>query len=197
MTSQSPPFTNNQPDPARALRGERPIELAAKTSDGDFPLLIPPELPANSYQVALQAELLTPDKQKVLATAVTTVRTLPVKLPVALKLAGPSSIEAKLDAKMPATVEVKGVAERLYGFTGDITVTLAGLPPGVAVPPPVTIKAAESAFAFKLSLPPTTAPTEAKLKLSASAVPDPKQPTTRVKSRDIDVTLSILPAGKK
>ena len=45
LTSQSPPFTNNQPDPARALRGERPIELAAKTSDGDFPLLIPPGAP--------------------------------------------------------------------------------------------------------------------------------------------------------
>jgi hypothetical protein len=191
LTSQSPPLTNNQPDPNRAIRPERPVELAAKASDGEFPALIPPELPADSYQIALQAELLSPDKQKVLATAVTPVRTMPVKLPVSVKLEGAARIEAKLDAKMGATVEVKGTVERLNGFTGEAVVSLTGLPPGVAVPPPLTVKAAETKFAFKLTIPPTTPPNEAKLKLSASVIPDAKQQNVRVKSRDMDFVLAI------
>ncbi|HEV3387320.1 MAG TPA: hypothetical protein VG097_21050 [Gemmata sp.] len=196
LTSQAPPLTNNQPDPNRAIRPEKPIELAAKVSDGEFPVLVPPELPADSYQIALQAELLSPDKQKVLATAVTPVRTMPVKLPVAVKLEAPTKIEAKLDAKTGATVEVKGTVDRLNGFTGEVVVSLTGLPPGVAVPPPLTVKAAETRFAFKLTIPPTTPPYEAKLKLSASVVPDPKQPNVRVKSRDVDFVLAIQAVAK-
>ena len=94
---------------------------------------IPVELPADSYQIAVLAELLTPDKQRVLASAVTPVRALPVKLPVAVKFAVPT-LEAKLDAKTGATVEVKGTVERLSGATGDVAVTLTGLPAGVPVP---------------------------------------------------------------
>ena len=188
--------TNNQPDLNRAIRPEKPVELTAKVSDGEFSVLIPPEPPADSYQIALQAELLSPDKQKVLATAVTPVRTMAIKLPVALKLEGPPKIEAKLDAKMGATIEVKGTTERLNGFAGEVVVTITGLPPGVAVPPPITVKATETKFAFKLTLLPTTPPAEAKLKLSASVVPDAKQPNVRVKSRDVDFVLTVLPPAK-
>jgi hypothetical protein len=195
LTNQAPPL-NNQPDPNRTIRPEKPVELAAKVSDGELSILLPPELPAVSYQIALQAELLSPDKQKVLATAVTPVRTMSVKLPVAVKLDGAAKIDAKLDAKTGATVEVKGIAERLNGFTGDIVVSLTGLPPGVAVPAPLTVKAAETKFAFKLTLPPTTPPAETKLKLSASVAPDAKQPNVRVKSRDVDLVLAIQPAAK-
>jgi hypothetical protein len=196
LTSQAPPLTNNQPDPNRAIRAEKPVKLAAKVSDGDFLVLIPPELPADTYQIALQAELLSPDKQKVLATAVTPVRTMPVKLPVAVKLEGAAKIEAKLDAKTGATVEVKGTAERLNAFTGEVVVSLTGLPPGIPVPPPATVKAGDTKFAFKLVLPPTAPPGDAKLKLSASVVPDPKQPNVRVKSRDVDFALTIQPPAK-
>ena len=51
---------------------------------------------------------------------------------------------------------MKGTAERLNGFAGDIAVTLTGVPAGVPVPAPVTVKAGETAFAFKLAFPPTT-----------------------------------------
>ena len=97
LTSQAPPLTNDQPDPNRALRPEKPVELAAKASDSEMSLVIPAELQADSYQVAVQAELLSANKQKVLATAVTAVRTLPVKLPVSLK-ADKAKIDANLDA---------------------------------------------------------------------------------------------------
>jgi hypothetical protein len=194
LTSQAPPLTNNQPDPNRALRAEKPVELAAKASDGELPLVIPVELPADSYQIAVQAELLSADKQKVLATAVTPVRTLAVKLPVAVKVDVPK-IEAKLDAK-GAMIEVKGTAERLNGFAGDVAVSLAGLPPGVPVPPAVTVKAGETKFAIKLALPVATPPGEVTLKLSATAAPDPKQPNVRVKARDVSVVLNVVAAPK-
>src|SRR5439155_17466667 len=67
LTSQAPPLVSGQPDPNRAIRPEKPAELGAKVSDGEVSLVIPNELPADSYQVAVQAELLSPDKQKVLA----------------------------------------------------------------------------------------------------------------------------------
>jgi hypothetical protein len=215
LTSQSPPLANNQPDLNRAIRPERPIELAAKTSDGEMPVLLPAELPADSYQIAVQAELLSTDKQKVLATAVTPVRNFFVKLPVSLKADG-TKIDAKLDPKTGATVEVHAAAVRQNGFTGDIAVSLTGLPPGVPVPPPLTLKPAgpklalklalplarqsvtirtpdpsTQAFTIKLTLPPTIAPGETKLQLSASVVPNPAQPNVRVKGRDVELTLRV------
>lgn len=195
LTSQAPPVVNGQPDPNRALRPEKPAELAAKVSDGEVSLVIPAELPADSYQIAVQAELLSADKQRVLATAVTPVRSLPVKLPVAVKADAPK-VEAKLDAKTGAMVEVKGTVSRLNGFAGDVQVTLAGLPPGVQVPAAITVKAGETPFAIKLTVPPTTAATEATLKLSASVVPDPKQSNVRVKARDAEVVLAVIPPPK-
>jgi hypothetical protein len=190
LTSQAPPLTNNQPNPNLAIRLERPTEFGAKVSEGDVPVVIPAELPADAYQLAVLAELLTPDKQRVLASAVTPVRTLQVKLPVALKLDGPK-LSAKLDAKTGAMLEVKGTVTRLNGFAGDVAVSLAGLPPGVPVPAPVTVKADATAFAFKLTLPAATLPGEAKLKLTATAI-DSKQPNVRVKGRDAEVVLNVL-----
>ncbi|HJZ55963.1 MAG TPA: hypothetical protein VKE74_13420, partial [Gemmataceae bacterium] len=191
LTSQAPILVNNQPDPNRSIRAEKPVELAAKVSTAEVTVLLPPELPADAYDLAVQAELLSPDKQRVLATAFTPVRRLSVRLPVAVKLSGPATIEMPLDPKAPATAEVKGTVERLNGFTGDVTVTVSGLPQGVQTGP-VTVKATETAFAVPLRVLPTTTPGTTKgLTLSASVVPDPKQPNVRVKSRDIALTLVI------
>ena len=72
--------------------------------------------------------------------------------------------------------------------------TLTGVPAGVPVPGPITVKAAETDFAFKLTVPPTMAAGETKLKLSATAVPDPKQPNVRVKGRDVEAVLNVIAA---
>ena len=122
LTSQAPPTVNNQPNPGAAIRLERPTELGAKVSEGEVPVVIPNELPADAYQVAVLAELLSPDKQRVLASAVTPVRKLFVALPVAVKL-DDTQFDAVLDAKKNTTVEVSGSVERLNGFAGDVTVT--------------------------------------------------------------------------
>ncbi|MDB5306293.1 MAG: hypothetical protein JWO38_495 [Gemmataceae bacterium] len=191
LTSQLPPLVNNQPDLARTIRPEKPIELAAKVSDGEVVALLPPDLPSPEYDVAIQAELLTPDKQRVLATAFTPVRHLTVRMPIAVKLTSPARIEVKVDPKMPPTFEVKGEVVRSEGFAGDATVTLAGLPPG-AQAAPAAVKAGATAFAIKVTLPAATAAGEVKgIKLSATAATDPKQPNVLVKSRDIELTLNI------
>jgi hypothetical protein len=194
LTTQAPPLVNNQPDLNRAIRLEKPTEFGAKVGEGDVPLLIPPDLPADAYQVAVLAELLTADKQRVQASAFTPVRTLKVKLPALVKFAAPS-FDAPLDAKANATVEVKGTVERLNGFAGEVAVTLARLPAGVPVPGPINVKANESAFSFKLTLPPATPAGEAHLKLTATAA-DPKQPNVRVKLRDAAALLKVLPPKK-
>jgi hypothetical protein len=194
LTSQAPPLVNNQPNPAAAIRLEKPTEFGAKVNEGEVPVLLPPDLPADAYQIAVLAELLSPDKQRVLASAVTPVRKMFVALPVAVKL-DDTNLDAALDAKTGATAEVSGAVERLNGFTGDVTVTLSGLPPGVPAPGPITVKAADTDFAFKLTIPPTVAAGETKLKLSASVI-DPKQPNVRVKSRDVEATLNVIAPPK-
>jgi hypothetical protein len=187
LTSQPPTLLNNQPDPNRSLRPEKPVELAAKVTDGELVVLVPPELSSPAYDVAVQAELLSPDKQKVLATAYTTVRRLEVKRPVALALDG----QARIDARPGAAVEVAGTVKRADDVKGDVTVTLTGLPAGITVPP-VTVKAADTAFRVKFTLPPATKPGELTgVKLTATVVPDPKQPNARVRSRDVELSLNI------
>jgi len=75
-------------------------------------------------------------------------------------------------------------------------VSLTGVPPGVAVPAAITVKAGDTDFAFKLTIPPTTPAGESKLKLSATGVSDPKQPAVRVKGRDVEVMLTVIPPPK-
>jgi hypothetical protein len=138
--------------------------------------------------------LLTPDKQRVKASAVTPVRVLKVKMPAAVKFDS-EEIEAELDPKTGAKLEVKGAVQRLDGFAGDVVVTLTGLPAGVPAPAPTTAKAGKDTFSFKLTLPPATPAGDVKLKLAATAT-DPKQPNVRVKLRDADALLRVVPVSK-
>jgi hypothetical protein len=196
LTSQPPILVNNQPDPNRSIRAEKPVELGAKVEVSELTALFPPELPADAYDLAVQAELLSPDKQRVLATAFTPVRRVPVRLPVSLALTSPTKIEAKLDPKTGANVEITGEVVRAEGVSGDVVVALTGLPPGIPVNP-VTVKAGETKFTVKVTLPPTAPPGELSgVKLSASVAPDPKQPNVRVKSRDVELTLLVQAVPK-
>jgi hypothetical protein len=189
VTSQLPPLVNNQPDPNQTLRSEKPVEIAAKATDGDLPLLIPPILPAPTYDVAVQAELLTPDKQRVLAIAFTPVRRMTVRMPLVVQLDGPPRLEAIIDPKTGVTFDIKGKIERREGLTGDVALALTGLPAGGRADP-VTVKAGATDFVVKVILPATVAPGEITgLKLAGTIVADPKQPNVRVRSREVELTL--------
>ncbi len=196
LTSQVQPLVNNQPDPNRALRVEKPVELAAKVNEGEITVLVPAELPSPVYDVAVQADLLSADRKTVLATAFTPVRRMAVRLPIALTLDGPARIEVKRDPKTGVTFEIVGKIERKEGFTGDVTITLTGLPaPGTA--PAITVKTGETRFAIKVVLPATFPTGELTgLILNGSVVPDAKQPNLRVRSRDVGLSFVVNADGK-
>lgn len=196
LTSQAPPLTNGQPNPNAAIRPEKPIELAAKVTDGTMTIVLPPNLLATAYDLALQAELLTPDRQRVLATAFTPVRRLPVRLPAALKFAS-EAVDVMFDPRKPGSIEIRGEVMRLDGVTGEVALTLTGLPPGVTAAP-VTVKAGETKFAMKVTLPANPPIGEFKgVKISATIAPDAKQPGIRVKLRDIELSLTLRPIPPK
>jgi hypothetical protein len=88
-------------------------------------------------------------------------------------------------------LEVAGKVERLEGAVGDLALTVAGLPPGIAAPLPFTVKKGATDFKFALKFPPTFKPGEYPgLKISATAKPFGP---LLVRSRDASVTLKVLP----
>jgi hypothetical protein len=189
VTSQSPPLVNNQPDLNKTLRQEKPVEVAANAVDSELTLLVPGELSGPGYDVTVQADLLAADKRAVLATAFTPVKRLAVRQSLILTVEGTGRIEVKLDPKTGATVPVKGKVERREGLTGDVALTLIGLPPGARADA-VTVKAGTSEFTINVVLPPNVLPGEIKgLKLFGTAASDPKQPNVRVSSRVVEVTV--------
>ena len=142
----------------------------------------------------MQAELLTPDKRTVLAVAYAPVRRMLVRHSVVVRLDGPTRLETTPDAQKGATVKVQGQVERREGLTGDVALTLTGLPAGVQAPP-VTVKGGVADFVLKVVLPATVPAGEVKgLKLACTAA-DPKQPALRVRSHDVELTL-VLQAAK-
>jgi hypothetical protein len=196
VTSQVPQPINGQPNPALALRPEKPVELAATVTEGEVTVLVPPELSSPVYDVTVQADLLTLDRRTVLATAYAPVRRLAVRPPLMVHVDGAARIEVKQDPKTGTNFEVRGRVERREGLTGDVTVTLTGLPPGGRADP-VVVKAGAADFTLKGVLPPNVpAGAVGGLKLSGTAAPDAKQPNVRVRSRDVAVTLAIQTAAK-
>jgi len=189
LTSQRTPLLNNQPDPNKAIRQDKIAELAATVATGDVTMLVPAELPSPHYDVTVQAELLDAGK-KPIATAYAPVRRMPVLLPIALKLDGPTRVETLVDPKKGATVKLQGKIERREGFKGDVALALTGIPPG-AKAEAVTVKADANTFAISFTLPPMPASEIGGVKLSGSYVPDAKQPTVRVRSRELEITLVL------
>jgi hypothetical protein len=195
LTSQNTPIVNNQPDPNKSLRQEKPVEMPVKVVDGEIAILVPVELSAPVYDVTVQAELLDPAK-KVLATAYAPVRRMAVKLPLVVKLDGPHRIETPYDVKKGATLKLQGKIERLPGVKADVALALTGLPAG-AKADAVTVKADASDFAINITFPPTVPAGEIKgVKLSGSITPEPKTPNVRVKSREVELELVLKAPAK-
>jgi hypothetical protein len=103
--------------------------------------------------LAFRADLLSKDRARVIAQAFTPVRRFSVLNPLALKLAS-TQLAATLDAKTGGEVKLTGKLERRGGFKGDVTVTLTGVPPGIAVPSMV-VKAEQTDFQLSLKFPGT------------------------------------------
>jgi hypothetical protein len=166
-----------------------------KASDGEVVALVPVELAAPVYDVTVQAELLDPAK-KVLATAFAPVRRMAVRMPILVKLDGPSRIEVPFDAKKGAALKFQGKIERVAGLKADVVLAFTGLPAG-AKADAVTVKADASDFVVNVTFPPNIPAGEIKgVKLSGSFAPDAKTPNIRVRSRDVEVSLVIKADAK-
>ena len=165
-------------------------EAAAKAvNQAEFPIFVPADLPEIPHQIAFKAELLKRDRRTVEAVAYTPVQEIPVVNPLVVKLDEPAPI--KIDPKTGATLELAGKVERLEGAVGDLALTVAGLPPGIAAPPAITVKNGATGFKFALKFPPTFKPGEYPgLKISATGKPFGP---LLVRSRDASVTLKVLP----
>lgn len=165
-------------------------EAAQKAkNDIEFSVVVPAELPEVPHQFAFKAELLKRDRRTVEAVAYTPVREFALINPLAVRPDAPAPI--KLDAKTGATLDLAGKVERLEGAAGEVTVTLAGLPPDIVAPAPATVKAGATDFKFALKFPPNFKPGEYPgLKISATGKPFG---ALQVRSRDAAVTLNVLP----
>lgn len=197
LTSQNATKVNNQPDPKVALKAEKAVEVAAKASDATVTVLVPVgPFPASVYDITLQAELLSANKQVVLATAFAPVLRLPLRIPLVVTIDKPGKLEALFDIKKGSEFSFKGKLERSDGLMGDVTIAVTGLPAGAKFEPAL-VKADKNEFDGKIIFPAALMPNEYKgIKLTASGVPDAKAPTIKVNSKEVELVLVLKPAPK-
>ncbi|MBT4865394.1 MAG: hypothetical protein HON53_09780, partial [Planctomycetaceae bacterium] len=178
---------------AKLTAAEKTAVVAAATAKNDttYGVTVPADLKAGNYELAIRAELLTRDKKTVLARSVTTVRRLNVLNPIAVALNAAPKLTAQLDDKAGATVKLVGKVQRRGGQQGDVTVTLTGLPGGIAVPK-VVVKANQTGFQLPIKFPANFKPASITgVKLFGTGKMDPKGPVVR--SEEVAVTINLLP----
>jgi hypothetical protein len=179
-----------------AAQKKTAAEAAANTAstaaknDVSYSVLVPSDLTSGNYEVAFRAELLSRDKQRVIMTLCTPVRTLAVFNPLRVQTSTPK-LTAKLDRQAGVTFQLTGKVERLEGLTGDVAVSLAGLPAGVAVPR-VVVAAAAADFELELKLPPNTPAGEIKgVQLFATGKMTTASPL-EIRSEAVDVAIELM-----
>lgn len=193
LTSQIIPKTadGQQDDLNRALRIQGPVVIAAGQTDAVVPVLVPGDLPALPYDLAIRAELLSADQQSVVATAVTPSRRFSVGQPFELQLASAASIQAKSGSG--STGKFVGRLIRAGGFDKPVTVTLAGLPPELPAPM-IMVPAGKKEFELPVAFPfETKAGLLANVKLVATAQVTPQQV---VRSNEVPVSIQVIPGDR-
>jgi hypothetical protein len=158
LSSHRTPRVNGQPDQNQALRKDAGpfLELPAGKAEGEFVVFVPATLPGVPQDLAFRADLLGKDRARVIAQAFTPVKRFSVLNPLAV-LPAVAQVEATLDARTGAEIELAGKVERRGGFKGDVTVSVAGLPSGIAVPTQA-LKADKADFQLVVKLPGTFKP---------------------------------------
>ncbi len=153
-----------------------------------LPLVVPPALRPIEYDLVVRAELLSPDGQRAVAEVVSQPRRVAVVAPsFTLALTSTAKIDAR--AGKGPTGKLAGRIQRL-GFPHPVTLSLAGLPQGVASPT-LVVPGDKSEFEFAVSLAKGTKPGELKVKLTGASQLGPKN--TVAASNQIDVQLNVVP----
>ena len=162
---------------------------------GTFAIFVPAELKNSGYEVAFKAELLTRDKKTVLATRYSKVRRIPTLNPIVLQPTSADKATAVIDSKAGATVSLSGKVSRLGGMNQDVTVSLIGLPAGIAVPK-VTVKGDQTDYKLDLKFPATFKPSElTAIRLFATGKMRANAPIA-VRSQELPVTIQLTAPPK-
>jgi hypothetical protein len=156
LTSQVAPRTadGKQEDTSRTLRLDGMPTVAANQSLGALRVLVPGDLPALPYDLAIKAELLAADGRTVTAAAFTPPLRLQAGQPLALQLAS-AAVQAKSGAG--ATGKLTGKIVRAGGFNKPVTISLTGLPAGLPAPS-IMVPGDRSDFELPVALPYDTQP---------------------------------------
>ena len=178
-------------DTERTIRLDGTFELAPETLSATVNILVPPDLPRRTWQMALRAELLSEDGQQVLATDSTALLNLEVVSPLSIELTSSPAIVAQ--AGLGDTGKLVGKLYRAGGFAHPAIVTLAGLPDGYDVPQ-VDVPAGTSDFTLSVRFAyGTKAGYLRNLTLLATSQPIPERPDILAKSNEIPFTVRIRP----
>jgi hypothetical protein len=195
LTSQVPPTitakgpNEGKPDVAQTLRLELLVVVPQGQDRGLLPLIVPAALPAIEYDVAVRAELLSADSQRVVAEAVSPARRVRVAAP-SFTLVSTGTVKIDVRAGKGPTGKFTGRIERA-GFPHPITLSLAGLPAGVASPT-LVVPGDKSEFEFAVSLPKGSKPGEVKgVKLVGTSQPGPNKTVSA--TNQIAVELNVVP----
>ena len=159
----------------------------------DFNVIVPATLVATSQDLAIKAELRSLDGKTVLAEAYTPVRRFVPLNPLAIRLPGDPTFVIKLNPDAPTVMKLAGTVERLAGFAGDVTVSIAGQPKTVSADKFV-LKPQTNDFELKLEFPNGFPPSELKtIRVIASGPPDPKAANIVVRT-EIPIVIRLLSA---
>jgi|GEM_PF-223631 len=198
ITSQIPPTKEvgkdaqkkTVEDIERTLRLEGSPQLAADAATGEAKIIVPADLPAIPYDVAIKGELLSADGKSVIASAVTPAIRLATVQPLKVAITGEPKVEAKSGSG--ETGQLKGTIERVGAFAHPVTVTLAGLPTDF-VAPAVEVPADKSEF----SLPVQFAFNSALGDLAGVSLVATAQPSAglSVRSNEVPVAVKVIAGG--
>jgi hypothetical protein len=161
-------------------------------NEADAVLLVPADLPEIAHGVAFKAELLKRDGRTVEAVAYTPVLEVPVLNPIQVQINPPPP--AVLDPKAGAVVELSGRVELRAAAKGEVTVSLTGLPAGVAAPAPAKVKEGQLEFKFSLKFPPSVpAGLVAGVRVAAQGTPFANG-AVKTPEKEVPITLQAAPA---
>ncbi len=191
LTSQVVPTVRRgntqKPDVQKALRLESPVEIPAGEKSAERPVVVvvPATLPQLEYDLVLQAELLSPDKKRVLSVA----STEPLRLDVArqaVRLQAKQNSLKLLHSHRPVVLAGKVIREG--GFQGPVLVRLEGLPQG-SPPMETLVLPGEDQFRLPLRALADWAGKKLQVRLTASGLRPGEKPLPALNPQQLTLTV--------
>ncbi|HEX4131443.1 MAG TPA: PPC domain-containing protein [Pirellulales bacterium] len=193
-TQAAPTGANQQQNAALMLRGIAAtvdIKPDPKKETAEFAIRIPADLRTADYDLAIRAELLSVDGKTTVAESFTPSRRAHVRPPIEIVADAMPTVPIRLDSKTGAVVSLTGTLKRLHHYAGEVTITLVGLPMGVAAPS-VVLKSKKEDFRLEFKLPPNFAATKIDgVKITAMITPDNRRVNTAAKTELAVPTLNV------